>query len=1227
MNLRTANRRPVNDGMNVLALKFSERGPEFPSALVDALMSGEVVFLCGTGISAPQLPDFKSLVDRTYVGLGVEMDPSEQRAYDAQRYEEVLGALGRRLADPEAMVRTVADLLVVPDNSKLDQHKTVLRLSRDLSNRVLVVTTNFDTLLERGLERPAATVRPLSFAGQALPAPGATGFAGIIHIHGRLEDRPFDLDATPLVLTSSDYGDAYMRSGWASRFLFDLARCKTIVLIGYSAGDAPVRYFLNVLEADRARFPDLRQIYAFDAYECDPGEAEAAWGTVAVTPLVYCKVNQTTGDHDHSSLWNDLHQLADIVERPKRSREARARAILSGDSSTLNDQQLRELTWLFTGRKDLWAVAIVAVADPKWFKILDDNKLWSSVDACRVIAAWIARDFENQQRFETAVEWHTVLDRDFFIHLDRLLRQVPPASPFWLTAWRMLLTVGMGRHYGQLELYGNAVALKQKLQSGLILDQEIARSVEMLTPALIARRPFRVREDEDGTRAKGNLAEPRLSDLVWFDLEVGDEHGATEIVGALDALVDHAPRILELGSAVLRTALQQLVDLGRIDDEHDTNDFMVPSIEDHAQNEHRNGVVFLVRAIANAFPKAMAKDRESARAQYAQWATWPGRVGARLSLHVVRDVADFTADEALQVLLDLNDASFWMIRREIALVLRDRAAEASPALREAVEVRIRTSGNAHYGKYPLEEGQVDWRSHARDSAVWLRLKMLDAAEVLSVAGHAELNAIVLRRPYLDREVEDSDFFGSYSYGVRSVAGDSAPITEADPDDRLKVAAELRQSPDIDRQLGWQAYCRADPKGAFESLANAELTAANIALWDDLLAALAIRDSDKDDPLRDAIASDAMAHLIGLEAEALRPIATSAIDVLLFRPRRQIANLENWCDRLWEAVRLDDQAIDFETSLYETASNRAAGRLTRILLAELDRTHRQNGPDGEQQRSRLARIADDDSSAGTLARAVLTSDAAFLLLADTPLVEDILLPRIAQENAEARAMRSILVTFANITPEVTKVARDAILRGVVDVLPGSGFAPKIASGILRPALASIRGDNPGRWGISEADVAWALREASLKIRAGTLNVLAQWTNTYEEGGEAAWETMVSPFFDRIWPKELRFVDEGLNRDLMALAVGADTKFPKALATLRPYFRPFSGGRSDIFPIVRSRAPDAFPGEVLELLWLLFGPAGDCGYDMADLLDRLLAADPAIEVDRRFQSLEQRTIRFR
>lgn len=613
-----------------MSLRFSDLGPEFPSALIDALMAGEVVFLCGTGVSAPQLPDFKSLVDQTYAQLGVAMDVSEKRSYDGQRFEEVLGALGRRLADPEAMVRTVSELLAVPADPLLDQHRTILRLSRDISNRVLIVTTNFDTLLERALGLPAPLIHSESFAGQSLPAPGGSGFSGIIHIHGRLVDPSLDLDPTPLVLTSADYGDAYMRSGWASRFLFDLARCKTIVLIGYSANDAPVRYFLNVLEADRARFPDLRPVYAFDAYDRDPVEAEAGWGTLAVTPLAYCKRNPATGVPDHSPLWGDLHQLADIIERPKRSREARARQILMGDSSALTDQLLSELSWLFTDRSDLWPVALDAIADPRWFRIFHENKLWSVQDASWVIPAWIARNFEDRQRFMIAVEWHTIFGRDFLSRLDQRLRQAPPASNFWLKAWRILISAGVMERSADFD--ENAYALKQKLESGLILDGELAQSVMLLEPSLVVRRRWQLHDEgEDETAADtvgAEASEPQLSNLVALDLHVIDEYGATEIIEALNALDGHAVRILELCSESLRSSLQQSVDLGMIVEDYDTSDYSVPSVEDHGQNEHHNGVLFLVRAIVNAFPKALATDRDRARAQAAQWRTWPGRMPA-----------------------------------------------------------------------------------------------------------------------------------------------------------------------------------------------------------------------------------------------------------------------------------------------------------------------------------------------------------------------------------------------------------------------------------------------------------------------------------------------------------------------------------------------------------------------------------------------------------------------
>ncbi|MGX1742479.1 SIR2 family protein [Bosea sp. NPDC055353] len=154
-----------------------------------------------------------------------------------------------------------------------------MRLSRDEEGRPSMVTTNFDTLFERALSRSRdrTVATEASTAGQNIPAPGTERFHGIIHLHGRLADASLKL----LILTSGQYDEAYLRAGWAARFFFDLARCRTFVLVGYSADDAPVRYILNVLEADRTRFTDLEQSMGSIRSD-DEGTAAARWEALAV---------------------------------------------------------------------------------------------------------------------------------------------------------------------------------------------------------------------------------------------------------------------------------------------------------------------------------------------------------------------------------------------------------------------------------------------------------------------------------------------------------------------------------------------------------------------------------------------------------------------------------------------------------------------------------------------------------------------------------------------------------------------------------------------------------------------------------------------------------------------------------------------------------------------------------------------------------------------------------
>ena len=72
------------------------------------------------------------------------------------------------------------------------------------------------------------------------------------------------LAESELILTSADFGDAYLRDGWASQYIEDRMRLNTMVLVGYAAEDPALRLLLETLDADRERFRDLQEVYAIE---------------------------------------------------------------------------------------------------------------------------------------------------------------------------------------------------------------------------------------------------------------------------------------------------------------------------------------------------------------------------------------------------------------------------------------------------------------------------------------------------------------------------------------------------------------------------------------------------------------------------------------------------------------------------------------------------------------------------------------------------------------------------------------------------------------------------------------------------------------------------------------------------------------------------------------------------------------------------------------------------
>jgi hypothetical protein len=194
-----------------ISMRFSELGPNIPEELIEGSLNGNIVFVCGAGVSKSKanLPLFDELVRNIYTRLDEAQTQGEEVAFTNNRFEETLGALSRRVADPRRMLRAVGEELQAGADVDLSAHDTLLGLSRNLEGKPVLVTTNFDTLFERRLsqmagQEPAAS---LSHAGAQVSTPGGLRFEGVIHLHGRLADPLLGIDATDLVLTSADFGD------------------------------------------------------------------------------------------------------------------------------------------------------------------------------------------------------------------------------------------------------------------------------------------------------------------------------------------------------------------------------------------------------------------------------------------------------------------------------------------------------------------------------------------------------------------------------------------------------------------------------------------------------------------------------------------------------------------------------------------------------------------------------------------------------------------------------------------------------------------------------------------------------------------------------------------------------------------------------------------------------------------------------------------------------------
>jgi hypothetical protein len=270
-------------------MRFAANGPNFPDELLIAKDEGRVVFFCGAGVSLAKagLRDFIGLARDVADKLSIPADnPARQLINAIESFPPIPGVGSLIAADrvfglierdyqSRDIYRAIAASLKPDSAPDLSAHRVLLDLARGPDGIVRLITTNFDLLFE-DCDPTAPVSRP-----PHLPDPlRSQDFRGIIHLHGQVTADYSDAAGDGLIISSGEFGRAYLSDRWAADFIKTVLERFFVVFVGYHLAYA--RYVAGHLTQAK---PLLDAVVA-----ADPGKDEA-WTILGL-------IAKKTGDLD-----------------------------------------------------------------------------------------------------------------------------------------------------------------------------------------------------------------------------------------------------------------------------------------------------------------------------------------------------------------------------------------------------------------------------------------------------------------------------------------------------------------------------------------------------------------------------------------------------------------------------------------------------------------------------------------------------------------------------------------------------------------------------------------------------------------------------------------------------------------------------------------------------------------------------------------------------------------
>jgi hypothetical protein len=298
-----------------LIMRFIQNGPNIPDDLLLARDEGRVLFFCGAGVSRARanLADFFELTSLVLDRLRVPSEHTTRKVLDEAKEiglrtgasglisaDRIFGLLEREFSNQD-VEEAVAKALRAAENVDLSAHRIMLDLAKSPEGKVRLVTTNFDRLFE------ACDAAPNIWYPSRLPDPTRKAeFHGVIHLHGVVNQNYDRAEGDSLILSSSEFGRAYLAEGWATQFIREILNQYIVVFVGYGADDPPIQYLLEALNKSRVQ---LNNVYAFQ--EGTQQDAISKWQYRGVEAIAYNDKNK------HAALWDSLAAWAKRAQSPE----------------------------------------------------------------------------------------------------------------------------------------------------------------------------------------------------------------------------------------------------------------------------------------------------------------------------------------------------------------------------------------------------------------------------------------------------------------------------------------------------------------------------------------------------------------------------------------------------------------------------------------------------------------------------------------------------------------------------------------------------------------------------------------------------------------------------------------------------------------------------------------------------------------------------------------------